>query len=219
MKTTTVIQKQYRLLHISQNLTGKMTGMPAITSSMLCNDNCTNLKKINNSICKKCYTEKYLKYRPFIEKCYEQNTKLLSESIIPIHQLPFINAAMCRFETFGDITNPTHLQNFINIAKKNKHCTFTLFTKNYSIIINYFKNHKQPNNLLIVISSLLLNKPFDINKLSNTNIKNIKIFTVYTKQYATQNNIIINCGNNRCIDCKRCYQKNKNPIYISEILK
>ena len=211
--------KPCKLLSVSQGLTGKMAGMPAITSSMLCNEYGERLRLISGTVCEKCYTLKYLQSRPNVEKCYRENTELLTKSVIPIHQLPFINAAMCRLESFGDIINATHLQNYINLVKKNSHCVFSLFTKNYTVVFNYFKTHKQPKNLSIVISSLLLNQPFDVNCLNETNITNVKIFTVYTKAYAKGNGVIINCGKNRCIDCQRCYKLNKTPIYVSEILK
>ena len=219
MKEKYKIIKPCKVLSISHGLTGKMAGMPAITSSMLCNEYCEKLRAIPGTVCEKCYTLKYLKARPSVEKCYRENTQLLTKSIIPIHQLPFINATMCRLESFGDIINATHLQNYINLIKKNNHCSFALFTKNYTVVFNYFKTHKQPKNLSIVISSLLLNQPFELSALDATNLKNVKIFTVYTKTYTQENNVIINCGKNRCIDCRRCYKSNKTPIFISEILK
>ena len=219
MKEKYCIIKPCKLLSVSQGLTGKMAGMPAITSSMLCNEYCEKLRAIPDTVCEKCYTLKYLQSRPSVDKCYRENTELLTKSVIPLHQLPFINATMCRLESFGDITSATHLQNYINLVKKNSHCVFSLFTKNYQVLFDYFKVHKQPKNLSIVISSLLLNQPFDISFLAKTNLTNIKIFTVYTKAYAKGNSIVINCGKNRCIDCRRCYTKNKTPIYVSEILK
>ena len=219
MKEKYSLLKPCKLLSVSQGLTGKMAGMSAITSSMLCNIHCQKLSKITGSVCEKCYTRKYLSCRPTVEKCYKDNTKLLTESIIPIKQLPFVNAALCRLETFGDIVNTTHLQNYINLVKKNNHCMFSLFTKNYTVVFQYFKAHKQPKNLSIVISSLLLNTPFDINIIKELELTNLKIFTVYTKAYANKNGVVINCGKNRCIDCRRCYTKNKIPIYVSELLK
>ena len=126
---------------------------------------------------------------------------------------------MCRLESFGDIINATHLQNYVNLVKKNNHCMFCLFTKNYTVVFNYFKTHKQPKNLSIVISSLLLNETFDVSRISDLHLTNLKIFTVYTKAYANKHGVIINCGKNRCIDCRRCYTKNKTPIYVSELLK
>ena len=114
MKENYAMIKPCKLLSVSRGLTGKMAGMPAVTSSMLCNEYCQKLSNIVGTVCEKCYTKKYLKARPNIEKMYAQNTELLSSSVIPIKQLPFINAAMCRLETFGDITNATHLHNYVN---------------------------------------------------------------------------------------------------------
>ena len=105
------------------------------------------------------------------------------------------------------------------LTRKNSHCTFSLFTKNYTMVFNYFKEHKQPRNLSIVFSSLMLNTPFDITPILQLGLTNVKIFTVYTKKYAEKNGITINCGKNRCIDCQRCYKRNKAPIYVSELLK
>ena len=96
---------------------------------------------------------------------------------------------------------------------------FSLFTKNYTVVFDYFKTHKQPKNLSIVISSLLVNQPFDASFLKDIPLTNVKIFTVYSKPFTKSNNVIINCGKNRCVDCKRCYTKNKAPIYVSELLK
>ena len=218
MKEKYTIFENFKLLSVSQGLTGKMTGMPAITTSMLCNAHCQKLSNIIGTVCEKCYTMKYLKSRPAVEKCYAENTDLLTSSIIPIKQLPFINASMCRLETFGDIVNTTHLQNYVNLIKKNNHCMFSLFTKNYTVVFDYFKTHKQPKNLSIVISSLIINEPFELEFLPDYLI-NVKIFTVYSKPFAKDNNVAINCGKNHCVDCRRCYTKNKNPIYVSEILK
>ena len=218
MKENYAILQNFKLLSVSQGLTGKMTGMPAITTSMLCNAHCQKLSNIIGTVCEKCYTMKYLKSRPAVEKCYAENTDLLTSSIIPIKQLPFINASMCRLETFGDIVNTTHLQNYVNLIKKNNQCMFSLFTKNYTVVFDYFKTHKQPKNLSIVISSLIINEPFELEFLPDY-LTNVKIFTVYSKPFAKDNNVAINCGKNRCVDCRRCYTKNKNPIYVSEILK
>lgn len=219
MKEKYTILQPCKLLSVSQGLTGKMAGMPAITSSMLCNENCQKLMAVTGSVCEKCYTKKYLTSRPNAEHCYRENTDLLSSSVIPIKQLPFVNAAYCRLESFGDITNATHLQNYINLIRKNNHCTFSLFTKNYTVVFDYFKTHKQPSNLSIVISSLMLNTPFEIEYCLQLGLKNLKIFTVYTKKYAEKYNIPITCGKNRCIDCRRCYTRNKTPVYIAELLK
>ena len=60
MKEKYSIFKPCKLLSVSQGLTGKMAGMPAITSSMLCNTYCEKLRAIPGTVCEKCYTLKYL---------------------------------------------------------------------------------------------------------------------------------------------------------------
>ena len=73
MKEKYTIFENFKLLSVSQGLTGKMTGMPAITSSMLCNENCQKLMQIKGSVCEKCYTKKYLSARPSVNTCYKEN--------------------------------------------------------------------------------------------------------------------------------------------------
>lgn len=206
-----------KLLSVSQGLTGKMAGIPAITTSSLCNPNCKKNAQIKGSVCERCYTKKYLQSRPCVQDCYQQNSILLSTSLIPTNQLPFINATICRLESFGDIINSTQIENYARLARKNSHCKFALFTKNYILVENFFKTHQQPKNLAIIVSSLMLNKPIKTNYFAHLN--NLKVFTVYEKEFADTNNIVITCGKRRCIDCKLCYLKNKTPIYISELLK
>ena len=47
----------------------------------------------------------------------------------------------------------------------------------------------------------------------------VKEYSETLKAYAQENGVVINCGKNRCIDCRRCYKLNKTPIYIAELLK
>ena len=204
------------LLKVSNALTGKMEGMTAITSSMTNNVNCQRLAQCNGSICQHCYSKTAMSYRKNVQQCYEKNGKILSENIIPKNQLPFINSQYCRFESHGDLHNETHLENFINIAKKNPHCQFALWTKQYKIILDYFKTHKQPKNLNIVISSLMVNKPINPAPFEAIGLK-VKIFTVWDKEAAKD--VSINCGGKKCIDCLNCYKKGGKIKVINEIIK
>ena len=203
------------LITVSQGLTGKMTGIPAVTSSSTCNLHCRRLSALQGSVCAHCYTQKYLQSRPSIQDCYEHNSKLLSNGLILYKHLPFINATLCRLESFGDIINVTHLENYIRLVKKNNHCLFALFSKRYDLLSYYFGRNKQPKNLSIVLSSVLLNEPMK----PVEHIQNQKIFTVYTKEFVNEHNVLITCGKRRCIDCRLCYQKNNSPIFITELLK
>ena len=205
-----------QLLKVSTKLTGKMEDMTVISSSMTNNANCQKLSKCNGTICQHCYSKSALSYRPNVRRCYEANGEILSGSIIPKEQLPFINSQYCRFESHGDLHNAIHLENFVNIAKKNHHCQFALWTKQYKIVLDYFKTHKQPKNMNIIISSLMVNKPINPAPFEAIGLK-VKTFTVWDKE--TAKNVEINCGGRKCIECLACYKKGGRVKVINEEIK
>ncbi len=212
------LKKPCNLITVTTRMTAKMEGMTAISSSMTTNPNCARLRKIKGSICEKCYSNTALSYRDNVKTCYERNGDILSQSIIPENQIPFINATFTRLETHGDIINTTHLQNFMNICKKNPHCFFVLWSKQYQIVLDYFKKNKPPKNFRLVVSSLMTNKQINIKRFEELGL-NCKVFTVYDKNYVEKNNIKINCGGKKCVDCKQCYNKSNKTKEIKELLK
>ena len=68
MKENFIKTKPFKTLVISQGLTGKMAGMPAITTSLFCNANCLKLSNIAGTVCEKCYAVKYLTTSSLREK-------------------------------------------------------------------------------------------------------------------------------------------------------
>lgn len=203
------------LLKVSTGLTGKMAGMTVITSSMLHNENCAKLSKMKGSVCEHCYSQRALSYRANVRECYEKNGKILSTDIIPENELPYINSAFCRLESHGDLINETHLVNYIRLAEKNPHCTFAMWTKNYRVLLTYFrKGNLQPQNMQIVLSSPMLNKEMNLAPFERIGLR-VKSFTVYDKEAAEQ--MDINCGGRKCIECRRCYASADK--YIREKLK
>lgn len=206
------------LLHITKKHTGKMEGMQSISTLSFNNPLCQKNKKIEGSICQKCYVVKALRYKNN-QKAFIENAEILTKNKIPLEFLPIINAAYFRFEAFGELINETQLINYINICKKNKNTSFALWTKNYKMILDFFNKHKAPNNLTILLSSLFINNPLNIENFKHLKIKNLKVFSVYDKEYIQNNNIKINCGSKKCITCLKCYKKNDKTEYINEVLK
>jgi ferredoxin len=116
-----------------------------------------------------------------------------------------------------------HLQNYINIAKKNPGCRFTLWTKNYKVALDYFTKNDCPENFTLIISSLFVNKRQDLapfKKLGKFKKGQLKVFTVYDYDYikANYDTLKINCGSRLCVGCRLCYDKNEVEE-INEILK
>ena len=150
-----------------------------------------------------------------MQECLRQNTEILTSRILSYDEVPLINAAMFRFEAFGDIQNGTQVINYFNICDKNPMVNFALWTKNPFIVSIVLKlGYKKPENLQIILSSHYLNVAADKRKYPFVD----KIFTVYDKNYIEDHGIDINCGSQNCLSCGKCYTKN-DTVYINEKLK
>lgn len=203
-------------VHYTLKHCGKMSGMQSLSTSCLCNKNCLNRVENSNLVCSHCYAQRQMKMYKNLEKCLKKNTEILTANLLTDEEIPLINAAFFRFESFGDLNNEVQIVNYFRICKRNKHVKFALWTKNPWIIAEAINNgESKPRNLQIVYSSPYLNKCD--NKLNKYPFID-KIFTVYTKEYIKANNIKINCGAKSCLSCHKCYIKSKE-IYINEKCK
>lgn len=206
-------------LHITIHQKGKLKGIVSINTSTLKNDFCNKAGCRNiqrkfrnyNSICELCYAEKNEKLRKQLEVCLERNNEILSNRLLKEDEIPKLNNAFVRFHSFGEFINDIHVQNFLNIAKKNSQTKFCLMTKRYDLVMKYPK----VKNIIYIASSPLINTPIT-NKEVVTYFD--KIFTVYEQFIASDKKIKINCEGRSCMECKNCYRKNgaKN---INEILR
>lgn len=202
--------------------TGKMEGIPSISTSCFCNDRCKTRKENPKTICADCYVTSYLYRKSLIEKL-EVNTKFYTTYELAPEDVPYINFLYCRYESFGDLNNTLQFKNFCTIARKNRHCTFVLWTKNPDIIKKAINNGvKIPKNLKIILSEIFTNNPINIKYFRK--IKKIfpfvnKLFAVYEKEYIKEHKIVINCGLNNCLNCLKCYDQNNKTTLIREIKK
>ena len=205
------------VLWVSDCMSGKMQGIMSISTSVIDNPICQERRKIKGSICEKCYADATCRRRTELRKHLHDNFLLMNNSIIAWDDLPRfnINTKIVRFESFGDSASVNHVINTFNICKKNPDTSFTIWTKNPNFIVQALKDgHTKPENLIIVLSSQRLNVVADI-VYKFVDI----VFTVYTADYAIENNITINCGSRDCINCLRCYTKTNGVIYVNEMLK
>lgn len=191
----------YGNLWVTDGHTGKMKGMCSLSTCCNCNKRCMRNATIEGSICANCFARNTLKRYPALEKHTQKNFEILTESIIPYNELPTLNYAFFRIESFGDIANVNQAVNYLNIIRKNGYTRFGWWTKNCDILAKAInKIGFKPNNVQIICSSLLLNhkckKGYDFVD---------KTFTVYDDDYIKANNIEINCGGRKCIDCLNCY--------------
>ena len=207
-------------LFISTKFSGKMEGMQGLTTSCLDNPICLARMKDKNCVCSKCYAARYLNMRPLARKRYSENTQILMEPLGD-KDIPVVNASIFRFESFGDLLSMKHLCNYITIARRNPNTTFTLFTKMKSVILDYLHlGELFPDNFLIVLSQSAIDSTTSTEYSELLELcPNCKVFRVFTKKYAEDDHIPINCGGNKCIKCQRCYKRDNHEHFINEILK
>jgi len=219
-QTIETFEKEYGV-HFTVKHNGKMTGFASLSTSPLENTFCVNRAKCNGSICSHCYSMTMQKCYSALSNALVNNFRVLTSRIIPVEKMPILNYLMFRFESFGDVANEIQIINYFNICKKNPRVQFTIWTKNLSIFTRLFKHgfkgikYKKPKNLIIIASSPFINKKLNIEKWPFVD----KVFTVYDKEYATNNGIKINCGSNSCAACCACYNRLNKTKEINELLK
>lgn len=197
---------------------GKMSGIPSISTSVLCNKQCAEHAAVKGSICEKCYARGYAKMRKQLAEKLKANYYFYTTVNLTAEDIPFINSAIFRFEAFGDLANVQQFKNYCTIAKANPQTRFVLWTKNTHIVEQYTDMaYTKPENLYIIASALMINKdwvtlayPYCIDA----------IFTVYDKATIKAKNIDINCGGRKCLECRKCYSLKHGEIAeIREQLK
>lgn len=195
------------MIHITIG-SGKLAGINSINTSTLENDFCSKMRK-TDSVCRKCYAARYESFRTTLETRLIQNSAILSEKTLNRDVLPYINASVFRFSSFGELINRNHLLNLLAIAEKNPHCNFTLWTKRKDLICNVLRETKKPENLILIYSSP------KIGQIAKKPMFFDKVFTVFAK--SEKGNAAINCHGS-CASCLLCYTKN-NTVQINEVVK
>ena len=199
-------------IHVSK-MTGKLEQFRAISTNTLTNDYCNKqFKSKIDTICKNCYSHIMLNsYRKNMQACLERNSKLLSQQVLPIQQLPTILDIYFRFSAHGELINMNHMININNICLKNELTTFALWTKRNDIIAKFCKNNELAKNLILIYS----------------NPKKSKVLRKIPKNFhKTFNNVLEhenvkeqNCTGQKCKDCLACYKFDSENIIIEKVKK
>ena len=201
-------------IHVSDSMSGKMTGIPSISTSCLVNPICIARMKDGDSICAHCFAETTLKRYTACGRAMESNFHLLNDSVLDTELLPrFANVAIVRIESFGDVASVTQAINYANICKANPTVTFAWWSKNMKICKEAFDIVGKPDNVIMVESSPKLNVQAEI----STDIVD-KVFTVYDEKTIAEKSVEINCGARCCATCRRCYSKTTESV-VNEKLK
>ena len=219
-QTIATFKKEFGV-HITTKHEGKMEGMASLSTSPLCNTFCKARCKCKGTICEHCYSVTMQKQYSELAKCLVRNYEVLTTRIIPVEKMPVLNYLMFRFESFGDVQNEKQFINYLNLCARNPRTQFTIWTKNTAIFERLFNRgyrgvvYSKPKNLLIVVSSSVVNMSVDIRRYPFAD----KVFTVYTEEYAKGHGISVNCGTRSCATCQMCYNRANRVKYVNELLK
>ena len=184
---------------------GKLEHFLSVNTSSLENSFCQIMGLKGDSVCSKCYSDRYAKMRPNLEKVLTTNSDTLSTRLLKDDEIPFFNARYVRFNSFGELINDIHYQNLLLIADKNPHTIFGLWTKRAKTVMK----HKKRKNIKYIYSIREINSSKVSEKISNYFDK---IFAVKSKDGPE-----INCKG-KCINCLLCYTDNDTK-FIYEKLK
>ena len=200
-------------VHISK-MTGKLDGFKSINTNTVTNEFCIKMNKAKdtNIICTKCYSHAMLKtFRKNCQPAFQRNSDLLSGRVLEREELPLILDAFFRFDAHGELINVTNLINYVNIAKKNPHCSFGLWTKRKDLVNKYFKDNECPPNLILIysnpkISNILSRPPRHFHRTFNNVLEHEEV----ERQ---------NCTGQQCKNCLLCYTPNNGVDTIVEKVK
>ena len=207
----------YSPVIISDNMSGKMHGIPSISTSVLENPICQKRREQKDSICSKCFAASTAKRYGSLAKNLSSNLELFIREVLPLDVLPrFIPelANIVRFESFGDLANVNQAINYLNIARVNPGVRFALWTKNIGFLAKAVEIVGKPENIRIIYSSPIVNQAIDAETTKRAFPCVDAVFTVYDKKYIAENNTEINCGAKSCITCRNCYDR---PDFYSDI--
>ena len=215
-------KKLVSCLWVVNHNANKLEGISSISSSVHDNCFCKARQAIKDCICKFCYAFNQQSYQTGLKEHNILNGIILRNILIPVKAFKVLSIIypVLRIESFGDVANVIQARNYIRIIKAFPKKRCAIWSKNLMIWEKAFQEEGKPDNTTFVFSSSYLNKPEIINRDKFPFIDHV--FTVYTKDFVKKNNITINCGGKKCMECIRkkqnCYYRN-TEFYINELKK
>ena len=221
-ETLTTEEKQYFIKYsLTTDHTGKMEGLTSSSTSVLDNPFCQCRRENKKFVCHDCYAAAQLEYQHTNAEKQHANYIFYNNVKLSASDVPFLDYAFFRYESFGDIASELCQVNYNTIARRNKHTRFTQWSKNIALIAKVFSYDSKPKNLDIIYSipryNYIPSKHFiECFRKKYPFVK--KIFVVLTPEYAEANNIDFTCKKN-CSDCLKCYDPKNKEFIIYEIKK
>ena len=233
------------IVKLSYGMSGKLNNVLSLSTDCT---NCLRCQTRHNSkndkcICKHCYAFTILnsyKGKNMIAS-YRKNAEVLTNRILDyqteVKAIAKEIVSACikngtwqfRFESFGDTQNVNHAINYLLITSAIGELSYIykvsvgLWTKNFDYYLKAidYLTDSQKTNIKKVLNFVLSNVFIDIaypqkviDMVENKLDMKVKVFNVVSKDNGN-----ITCGANSCEHCHKCYDRNKETVFITELLK
>ena len=94
LKSKYITNPEKNVLHISENMTGKMSGILSISTLCLVNPRCIARMKSGENICSHCFAAATTSRYKSLRENLKENTETLSAGLIPEENLPHFKRAV-----------------------------------------------------------------------------------------------------------------------------
>lgn len=159
----------------------------------------SKLRKIDNSVCSKCYAHKGMYGFSNVQKALQRRLIAIRDPnwtdamIYLIKDMPYF-----RFHDSGDIQDEQHLDTIFDVAEGCPNTKFWLPTREHQIVKKLLKKRSKPKNLIIRLSALMLEGEGPKQLARDLGVQ---ISTVKSEGYSCP----AHEQNNECKDCRKCW--------------
>jgi Gene product 88 len=174
----------------------------------------SKLREVPNSVCHTCYAFRGNYGFKTVQSALDRRLKNTRKTKWVEAMTFLINATNSnnyfRFFDSGDLQSARMLKNICKIAENLPHIKFWLPTKEYSLVFNFAKHNKIPDNLIIRLSAYMIDQPIP-NAVREKAKKYGFVFSEVTRDLSK-----MTCPSkfqqNKCLTCRNCWDKTVETV-------
>jgi hypothetical protein len=201
------------------NIAGSCTRtkkMPSLSYSLPAKECITGSKLVNvkGSVCEGCYALKgnYHRFKSNIEPAQYKRLESITKPDWVKAMVKLIgNKPYFRWHDSGDLQSVDHLYKIATVARQTPKTLHWLPTREYDIVKDFVKNHTIPSNLVIRMSTMMIDQPAKLPK-SLQGFTNILTSTVHSQKELTGFKCIAPSQEGKCGSCRSCWDNKVDNV-------
>ena len=194
------------------NIAGSCTQtkkMPSESYSLPAQECITGSKLVNvkGSVCEGCYALKgnYHRFKSNIEPAQYKRLESIKHPDWVKAMVKLIgNKPYFRWHDSGDLQSVDHLYKIAEVARQLDSTLFWLPTREYDIVKDFVKNHAIPHNLIIRMSTMMIDQPAKLPR-SLQGYANILTSSVHSQKELDGFKCLAPKQEGQCRSCRACW--------------